>query len=86
MEKKNFKILLWDTLTNDLEKVERFSGTLYELQQRIKELQKGYCQKKEPMVMVKKIKSEGKLFECFVGISDSDFSYISVIRVIFLPL
>ncbi len=78
---KNYQIVLYDTVTKELEKVEYFIETEYKnLSQRLLELQQGYCQDEKPTVTVKTIASNGRRLSVAIAESDCDFSYMAVLK------
>lgn len=84
-----FQILLLDTVTNEVEKVEDFTPesdgekAIEELKERLLELQAGYCEDETPTVSEREVLSNrGKLIAMFAQ-SDVDFAYISVIKKLY---
>ena len=77
---KIYRILLWDRVTNSIEKVEELKGEESDLKQRLYDLQLGYCEGERPTVheitTTPKASSDSKI-RCIIAESDCDFCYMS---------
>jgi len=79
----NYSILLLDEINMKIEPIENFKGTEHELKQHLFELQEGYCQDEKPKVVKRTFKDEnGNHIQCFCAFSESDYSYISPLKII----
>ncbi len=76
-----FKIVLYDKINKELEKIENFKESEFKnLKQRLLELQQGYCEGEKPTVSVQTfIATDGMKLAIAIAESDCDFSYMAVI-------
>ena len=80
---KTCQILLLDKITIKVEKIENFKESESKnLKDRLLELQKGYCEDETPIVFVKTFTSNNLKISTAISESNSDYCYISALKVI----
>lgn len=77
---KTYQILLLDSITKEIEKIENFKcSSINLLKERLKELQEGYCEGEKPVVFMREYMSNGLKINVAIAESDCDFCYMAAI-------